>query len=188
MKRNGRTAPPSPPRRLRSASHLNRPRASRGSAGDHAPATHLGVCSLVDASGKCVNMLLGNNRLVFDASSILEREDVQHPDRDPALTTLRRAGSASDRRFRVRGGGRDDGRLEQGVSDGSSDVRPGVAADTRRDGGDRAAAGDEPVLDGPRRRAPRGNTVHRRDGLGSSGRELLPVSCGREAASTSKAR
>ena len=31
------------------------------------------------------------------------------------------------------------------------------------------------VVGGPRRRAPRGNALHRRDGLGSPGRELLPV-------------
>src|SRR5262249_44394546 len=47
------------------------------------------------------------------------------------------------------GEGRDDGRFEQGVSHGSSDVRPGVAADTKWDRGDRAAHGDHANMAGP---------------------------------------
>ena len=66
--------------------------------------------------------------------------------------------------------------LEQGVSDGSTDVRPRASANSQRHGGDRAAAWRPAGPGRARRRAPRGDPVHRRDRLGPPGRELLPVS------------
>src|SRR5271166_1303572 len=83
--------------------------------------------------------------------------------------------NAVDRLLVGLGEGPVDGRPEQSVSHGATDVRPRAPPDAHGHGRGRAPPRDQPDLNQPRRRAAEGDALHRRDRLGPPGRELLPV-------------